>query len=260
MQEIFPFIFVALVSILAAFATFFSGFGLGTILLPTFALFFNVETAILSTAIVHFANNIFKFSLVFKNLNRYVLINFGITAALGAFAGAYCLDYVGKGGIAYEVVLFDNTNQVEWVQLIIGLLMIFFALLDLLPFLEKITFTNKVLPIGGFISGFFGGFSGHQGALRSAFLSKTNLEKSVFISTSVAIALIIDFVRIGRYSMDLNQHDLPISLMIVGCVFAFIGSFYGKKIFDKSSNYNVRFVVAIFLIGMGIVTLLGISA
>lgn len=44
--------------------TLFSGFGLGTILMPVFALFFPLPLAISATAVVHFANNIFKFGLM----------------------------------------------------------------------------------------------------------------------------------------------------------------------------------------------------
>jgi hypothetical protein len=51
-----------------------------------------------------------------------------------------------------------------------ALLMMVFALFELLPSLRKLTFSNRHLVIGGLLSGFFGGFSGHQGALRSAFL------------------------------------------------------------------------------------------
>lgn len=36
--------------------TLFSGFGLGTILTPVFAIFFPIEVAIASTAVVHLSN------------------------------------------------------------------------------------------------------------------------------------------------------------------------------------------------------------
>ena len=59
-----------LIITLAAFATailtFFSGFGLGTILVPVFAIFFPIELAIALTGVVHFGNNIFKIVLVGK--------------------------------------------------------------------------------------------------------------------------------------------------------------------------------------------------
>ena len=51
---------VALVAFFASSLTLFSGFGLGTILMPAFALMMPVEVAIAATAVVHLANNLFK--------------------------------------------------------------------------------------------------------------------------------------------------------------------------------------------------------
>lgn len=253
------FIVIAVVALLASFATFFSGFGLGTVLLPAFSLFFPVETAVLATAIVHFANNIFKFTLVFKNLDRQLLLRFALTAGIGSLVGAFCLDFLGKGGEAYQFHFWGHTTNVSWSALIIGCLMLIFALLDLLPLLEKVAVAEKYLPIGGFVSGFFGGLSGHQGALRAAFLSRVNIDKAVFVSTSVAIAMVIDTVRISTYSFTKSFSNLPIPLLITGICFAFAGSFFGKKLFDKTENLNIRRIVALFLFAMGIATILGLT-
>jgi len=45
---------IALVAFTASLLTFFSGFGLGTLLTPAFALFFPINLAVALTAIVHF--------------------------------------------------------------------------------------------------------------------------------------------------------------------------------------------------------------
>jgi uncharacterized membrane protein YfcA len=58
----------------ASILTFFSGFGLGTILTPIFMIFFPVEVAIALTGVVHFFNNIFKLLLVGRNADKFVLI------------------------------------------------------------------------------------------------------------------------------------------------------------------------------------------
>lgn len=59
---------IGIVALLTAGVTLFSGFGLGTILMPVFALFFPVPVplAIAATAVVHLANNVFKFGLMAK--------------------------------------------------------------------------------------------------------------------------------------------------------------------------------------------------
>ena len=84
-------ILVGLVSLFASFLTFFSGFGLGTLLLPVFATFFPIETAITLTAIVHFFNNIFKTTLTYKDINFEILKRFGIPSIFGAIIGSFVL-------------------------------------------------------------------------------------------------------------------------------------------------------------------------
>ena len=57
-------IIVALVALFASGLTLFSGFGLGTVLMPVFAVLFPLPVAIAATAVVHLANNVFKLLLV----------------------------------------------------------------------------------------------------------------------------------------------------------------------------------------------------
>ncbi|MFW6290263.1 MAG: hypothetical protein ACOC0R_04780 [Mariniphaga sp.] len=52
-------IIISIAAFFTAVLTFFSGFGLGTILMPVFALFFPVDIAIALTGVVHFTNNLF---------------------------------------------------------------------------------------------------------------------------------------------------------------------------------------------------------
>jgi uncharacterized membrane protein YfcA len=86
--------------IVAAFVTslltFFSGFGLGTLLMPVFALFFPVDLAIALTGVVHFFNNVFKAALVGRYANRRVLLRFGLPAVIASFAGAWLLVKLGE--------------------------------------------------------------------------------------------------------------------------------------------------------------------
>ena len=82
---------IALVALLASLLTFFSGFGLGTILLPAFAFFFPLEIAVGLTAIVHFLNNLFKFILIGKQVNWKVVLYFGVPAVIAAYFGAKLL-------------------------------------------------------------------------------------------------------------------------------------------------------------------------
>lgn len=81
-------------------------------------------------------------------------------------------------------------------KIIIGALVFAFTIVEFINFDKWINSSKKTLFLGGILSGVFGGVSGHQGALRSLFLSKLDLDKFSFISTGIAISLIVDISRI----------------------------------------------------------------
>ena len=70
---------VSLCAFLASLLTLYSGFGLGTLLMPVIAIFFPVPIAIAITAFVHFMNNIFKLILLRKNIHWTVTFRFGLS-------------------------------------------------------------------------------------------------------------------------------------------------------------------------------------
>jgi len=78
------YIVACLVALLVSALTLFSGFGLGTVLMPAFALFFPVPVAIAATAVVHLANNLFKVSLVGRKANWLVVVKFALPGAAAA--------------------------------------------------------------------------------------------------------------------------------------------------------------------------------
>lgn len=247
-------IIIPLVAFLVSILTFFSGFGLGTILTPAFMLFFPVELSIGLTGIVHFLNNLFKLFLVGKNANKEILIRFGIPAIAAAFIGAWVLVQIPTSQILYSYTAFEKIVEVSVLKFTMALLLAFFAVLDLIPFLNSIQFGKKQLPIGGILSGFFGGLSGNQGALRSAFLIKVGLSKEVFVATTVVISCFVDFTRLSVYASHLKLSDLNANatLIVVATLAAFLGAFLGNKLLKKVTLKFVQTVVAILLIIMSL--------
>jgi uncharacterized membrane protein YfcA len=240
---------IIIVSLLASALTLISGFGLGTLLLPVFAIFFPIEVAVAMTAIVHVLNNIFKFGLLWRSVNRDVLFRFGLPGIVGAFLGAQVLLLLGDVA-PWHVGSF----QLEPIKTIIGLLMVFFALTELFPKILAFSFSGKHLVFGGAISGFFGGLSGHQGALRSMFLIKVGMAKEVYIATGVAIALLVDFTRIPVYfskmgSGNVAEQWLPITAATLA---AFAGALVGKRLIPKITLRTVHILVGVLMIAMGI--------
>ncbi|MBK6753055.1 MAG: sulfite exporter TauE/SafE family protein [Flavobacteriales bacterium] len=232
----------------ASLLTFVSGFGLGTLLLPAFALFVPLPVAVTLTAVVHVLNNLFKFSLLRQHVHRPTVFRFGLPAIGGALLGAWLLVRLGK----LEPLYYGVYHPVGPLQVTIALLMVLFAFLELSPAMRNYRFPAHVQTLGGLVSGFFGGLSGHQGALRSMFLVHGGLSKEGYVATGTAIALLVDFTRIPFYlgSMDVSPltDQLP---LLIGCVLAaFAGAWWGRKLLPSLTYRGVQFAVAVLLLGV----------
>src|SRR5687768_11337814 len=225
-------IILSLVAFLVAILTFFSGFGLGTILTPVFIIFFPVDVAIALTGVVHFFNNIFKLFLVGRNANRHVLLRFGIQAVIAAFVGAWLLLQITDLNPLFSYEIASRKFEVFPVNFIISVLLIIFALIDLIPYFNKLQFGKDKLPIGGALSGFFGGLSGNQGALRTAFLIKAGLSKESFVATAVVVSTFVDFTRLSVYASRFSKSGLQENITVVICatLAAIAGAFIGNKL------------------------------
>lgn len=253
-------IVIAVVAFIASGLTFFSGFGLGTILLPAFALFFPIEIAISLTAIVHFLNNIFKLTLVGKNVHWKTVLLFGIPATVFAFVGAKTLNLLTEVPTAIEFDFLGKALVTNWMKIIIGSLLILFSLFDIIPGLKRMKFNEKLLPIGGVLSGFFGGLSGHQGALRSAFLMKLPITKEQFIASGIFIACCIDISRLSVYSNSnvFAHSSININILVIATVAAFTGAFLGNKLVNKITIDILHKIVALLIVVFSICMILGI--
>ncbi|SFC30906.1 hypothetical protein SAMN05421747_10842 [Parapedobacter composti] len=243
-----------LVLSLAAFAvallTFFSGFGLGTILTPVFMVFFSVDLAVALTGVVHFFNNLFKLVLVGGRADRQVLIRFGIPAVIAAFFGAWLLLQVSDLAPLFSYSIGGEAFEVYPMKLVIAVLLMGFAVMDLIPYFSNLAFGKAKLPIGGLLSGFFGGFSGNQGALRSAFLVRVGLSKEAFVATTVVISTFVDFTRLSVYATRFAASGLHDNLLLVGCatVSAILGAYLGNRLLKKVTLRFIRILVAVMLI------------
>jgi uncharacterized protein len=259
------YIIVALVAFGAALLTFFSGFGLGTILMPMFALFFPVEIAIASTAVVHLANNFFKMSLIWRATNLRVTALFAIPAALFAIAGALLLSYLSSDAALFTYSIGNKLFAVTPLKLTIGILLIIFAIIEIDKRFDKLALPAKFLPAGGAVSGFFGGLSGHQGALRSLFLLRAGLGKECFIATGIASAILIDISRLSIYGTSFfARHFATLSdnksllMVAIACLAAFAGSVFGRRALKKITMRTVQLSVGILILLLGILLGMGI--
>jgi uncharacterized membrane protein YfcA len=124
----------------------------------------------------------------------------------------------------------------------------------LIPRFKKLEFGKDKLPVGGFLSGFFGGLSGNQGALRSAFLIKAGLSKEAFIGTAVVVSTFVDFTRLSMYATKISSSGLFDNQILVlsATLSAIAGAYLGNKLLKKITLDFLQITVAIMLILLSI--------
>jgi uncharacterized protein len=261
-----PYILITATSFVTAIFALFSGFGLGSVLMPVFALFFSLPIAIAAVAVVHLASNIFNAFLVGKLANWRVVLTFGIPAALAAALGAYLLDIVYRWPSLFSYQINQQKFEISPIGLLVGLIIIVSACFVLVPRLSKLTFSERYIPVGGLLSGFFGGISGNQGSLRSAFLIKAGLKKEEFIGTSVIASIIVDVSRLLIYGWSLYIHHFTYvishemkGILVAASLAAFLGAYIGSTFISKITLKALQLLVGIMLLILGIAISLGIA-
>jgi uncharacterized membrane protein YfcA len=242
------YLILALLSFFAGGLTLFTGFGLSTILLPVFVIFFPVAIAVPSTAIVHFLNNFYKLFIYFKQINTRILLRFGLPALLASVIGAFLLQKLSSNERNLEIIL--------------GILIISISFMEMFPAIRNLKIGIKWAPLGGVISGFFGGLSGHQGLFRSAFLVKSGLSKNSFIATGVGIAVLVDITRLSVYGSTIfttsiissNDFWLPV---IISTTSALFGVSLATDLVKKMTIDVIRNMVFGLIFISGILLVLG---
>jgi uncharacterized membrane protein YfcA len=193
-------------------------------------------------------NNFYKLSIYFKKIDIKVLLRFGVPALLAAVGGALLLNKLSSNERSLEILL--------------GILIISIAFLEMLPFVKKLTIDLKWAPVGGVISGFFGGLSGHQGLFRSAYLLKSGLNKTSFIATGVGIAVLVDITRLSVYGSTLfttsiistQNFWLPV---IISTASALFGVSLATDLVKKMTIDLIRNMVYVFIFVTGVLLILG---
>lgn len=256
-------VLVSIVALTASAMTFFSGFGLGTILVPAFAIALPLPAAVASAALVHFLNNILKFGLMATRADWRTVLRFGLPAAVAAFLGAGLLGAVAQVPTLLSYEWLDQRFEVTALKLAIGVTIALFAVLECWPRFAALAVPRRWIALGGLLSGFFGGLSGNQGALRSAFLLKAGLDKQAFVATGVVSAVIVDAVRLGVYGSQgtfawvSGGSGVP-AAVVVATACALAGTLLGRRLLNVVTLRFVRRIVVIAMILIGSMLALGV--
>ena len=250
---------IALFAAFVSTLTLFSGFGLGTLLLPAFALFLPADLAVAATAVVHLANNLFKGSLLRAHVDWSLVARFGIPAIAAALFGALLLDALSELPPIFTWTFRGDVTSVTPLQAILGGLILLFAFIELADLDRRLRMPASMLPLGGILSGFFGGLSGHQGALRAVFLAPLGLTAGAFAATQALIAIGVDVMRLLVYgAADISRGigDDALPLVIAGTAGALVGAILGRRLLPKMTIKTVRRITALllFITGTGLAT------
>jgi uncharacterized membrane protein YfcA len=232
------FVFFALTLIAEILGTL-GGFGSSLFFVPLSQFFFNFQTVLALTGILHVFSNTSKIILFRKTIDWKVTLWLGLASILLAIGGAYLT----------RVVSFDYAG------LVLGLfLMCFSAFLFYRP-LFSITPSVKNSIVSGSVAGFLAGFIGTGGAIRGLALASFNLEKNFFVGTSSIIDFGVDLSRTIIYleSNYLQKSEfLYIPILLVA---AALGSYLGKMLLNKIDQDKFKRITLalIFLTGVTLV-------
>ena len=231
-------ILIAIVaSFTAAALTVPAGFGLSTMLTPVVLILMDPHEAVAVVAIVHGAHNGGKSWILWDKINFDACKRYGIWLVAGSIIGAIL------------------QNQVPQKPLlgIIGVFLIILPLLSLNKALKEYRLPETNDQLGGFGSGFMGGLSGHQGALRAMFLTKRLPDKMAYAASASIFALCVDLSRIPVYLFFRPEGITENVELTLALVFAaLIGVQVGKKWLEsmKSDNIHKGIMIGIILSGI----------
>ncbi len=216
------------------------GFGSSVFLIPIAGLFFDFQTVLAVTGLLHVFSNIIKIILFNKGLDKRLLLLIGIPAVIFVFLGSVLTTYI----------------DLKYAEIILGMFLIVFSLIFLLKPLLALNPTTTNAIFGGGISGFLAGLIGTGGAIRGLSLAAFNLEKNAFIVTSAAIDLGVDMTRTSVYLYN-NYLEIEYYYLIpILLVVAFIGSYIGKLILNKIPQAQFKSLVLLFIFSIGVFILI----
>lgn len=257
------FLLIAVVAALASALTLHSGFGLGTMLLPVFALFFPAPEAVAATGVVHLLNNLFKGTLLWRRADWPTVLRFGVPAVPAAIAGAWLLSRLGETSQLFEWSALGRSFGPTGAGLTIGCLLIALAILELQPWFQKLAAPRGLMPVGGMVTGFVGGLTGQQGAFRSIFLLRAALPAERFIATGVMLAIVVDFSRLTTYAASFTATGFDPAgrdglLVLTGTLAAFAGAWIAARRLDRVTIGAVRYSVAALMLAIGAALVAGV--
>ena len=228
---------VGAVAFLAGIVAAVSGFGIGSLLTPTFALQAGTKAAVAAVSIPHVIGTLQRFWILRRHVDRRMLLAFGLTSAAGGLAGALAHVWLSS----------------RYLTIVFGVLLILAAIAEATGWMAKVHWGRRTAWIAGALSGVFGGLVGNQGSIRSAAMLGFDIPKESFVATATAIGLFVDGARLPVYLATqwddiAQQWPLIVSASIGVCV----GTAIGSRLLARIPRSMFRRIVAVLLFALGI--------
>ena len=231
-------LWVSLLTIITSAIGTVSGFGISTLMVPIMLFFLPYAETLLFVGVVHWFGDVWKIFLFKKGLNWKILLAFGIPGIIMAYLGAALTFQLPTSLLSRAVGIF---------------LIAYVAFITLRPKF-KIKPNTTTAFIGGGFSGLMGGLTGvGGGAIRAVVLTAFNLQKEIYVFTTGIVGATVDASRIAGYFVGGTKIN---HILLVGLPFfvlmSFLGVRIGKVLVDKIPQEKFRYVIAFFLLIIGL--------
>ena len=214
-----------------------AGFGIGSLLTPVFVTTqVATQVAVAAVSIPHVVGTAARFWLLRGQVDRRLLVQFGLTSAAGGLTGALLQTRTGSAGLT----------------ILLGGLLLFVAASELTGLSKRMRFRGAAAWIAGAVSGLLGGMVGNQGGIRSAAMLGIDVPRQAFVGTATAVALIVDGARLPVYLATSGDELLALWPTIVFATIGVVcGTLFGHRVLVRIPEEKFRPIVAILLAILG---------
>ena len=227
---------LALAALVAAVIASITGFGIGSILTPLLSLQVGMKVAVAAVAIPHLVATGLRLWLFRKDVDRRILLHFGILSAIGGLAGALLNSFANNpvlSGVFAALLLFAGISELTGKT-------------------RDMRFGRQTAWVAGVVSGLLGGLVGNQGGIRSAALLGFDVQRQAFVATATATGLMVDLVRVPVYLFSDVSSVLAIWPTIIVLSFAaLIGTVVGQRTLQVIPEHWFRRSLAVVLLALG---------
>ncbi len=214
-----------------------SGFGIGSLLTSLFALRVGTKLAVAAVSIPHVVATALRFWIMRKEVDRKLLLSFGLMSAAGGLAGALLQSYA----------------ETPVLTVIFGLLLTSTGLMQLTGISQRLRFHGPMAWAAGGISGLLGGLVGNQGGIRSAAMLGFDVSPRAFVATATAVGLIVDAARMPVYLATQGAEIAKLWPEITAATAgAIVGTLAGGPLLKRIPEPWYRPMVGVLILALGI--------